>query len=213
MKKAISLLLCLLLTLGMAASFSACSKPVTIVGTWTTTMDYADEITELLLDGADGFDTFFSVPSFPLKLNVEIYEDSTCMFYVDELELNNSLAALDEPLRSGIRQYFNAMGLDTQTLESMGASVDTAMQFFHDKELVPTICQSYYVSGTYRLEENTIYLNDHPTNLPDGSSYATVELSRTELTFKDGKLTFETVPQLAEALNAGLTFKRVEKED
>ena len=209
MKKTISLLLCLVLLVSMAATLTACSK-TTIVGSWTTTVDCTEKVRAILLEGYEAMEQFFDLPKFTVKLNVQFSDDSTFVVLVDEGELSNSLSTLDEPLRTGIKKYFNNMGLDTQTLESMGASVDSALAVFHDKNVGGALVNAFMLNGTYKLEENTIYLNDHPTNLPDGSMKATVELSKSELVLKDANVSFETATDLAAAINAGLTFTRVE---
>lgn len=211
MKKTVSLLLCLLLTLGMAAALSACA-PASILGSWTTTIDYSEQLRAMLLEGAEDFEPYFSVPSFPVRLNAVFSDDATYVITVDELELNNTYAEIEESLKEAINAYFSDKGWDAETLESRGTSVYTAMQFFYLKRPVPTICETFYVSGTYKLdpESGKILISDHPTNLPDGSSYASVDVTKKELSFTDGRVSFETVPQLADAFNAGLRFTRTE---
>lgn len=172
MKKSLSIVSLLLAVIMIAMCCVGCgdskkSEGNTIVGTWTTELDF-DKLMSTMSGGAGAMqqmvemmkDAFSGVK---LKLNLTFNEDGTCVAAADK----DSVEAASEKIRSGLVDTLSAMGLPQDQVDTVLDSIDL----------------SSMVNGStkkYETDGNKLYIYDDETG-KDEKNYVEYELSSSEL--------------------------------
>ena len=184
------MILCMILALCLVLSLTACSKKPAVLGTWSTTVDLADDMKqEIQGSDAESFLEGFTLDSFPLVLNADFLEDGTYSITVDRASGETAFAGLQEALKAPLLSFYESLGWD---VAAMGIDIDAAVEKVFNEEATAQFYDGLEVSGKYRLDGDTLYLSTSTDEDPGEDIHAAVQIA-------DGKLTSTEITGLTES--------------
>lgn len=137
-----------------------------IVGTWKTTLDITDLLTQILIDEEPGAAAYFQFSDLIIGIVFTFNNDGTCACEVDKASITAMEESLVKSLRDGTRSMltdlFKAQGIAVsldEYLASTGTSFDYIFNEVFDGLDTDDLIADFNDSGTYQLRDGLLYLD------------------------------------------------------
>lgn len=166
MKKSVAIVLCLALV------FSLClcgcgSEKKQVLGTWTTTIELADQINEGIAGSDPEAAEYLTIDSFKLILNMVFNEDDTYSLKYDEAAAAAEVEKVVNQVTDGTLQYLVAtlgeLGLEVTEEEAMeltGITREDLQAQFASELDIEALFADLNMEGNFKVKEGKMYLSD-----------------------------------------------------
>lgn len=165
MKKSVAIVLCLALV------FSLClcgcgSEKKQVLGTWTTTIELADQINEGIAGSDPEAAEYLTIDSFKLILNMVFNEDDTYSLKYDEAAAAAEVEKVVNQVTDGTLQYLVAtwgeLGLEVTEEEAMeltGITREDLQAQFASELDIEALFADLNMEGNFKVKEGKMYLD------------------------------------------------------
>ena len=192
MKKSVAIVLCLALVFSMC--LCGCSNEKNqVLGTWTTTIELADQINEGIVGSDSEAAEYLTIDSFKLILNMVFNEDDTYSLKYDEAAAAAEVEKVVNQVTDGTLQYLVAtwgeLGLEVTEEEAMeltGITREDLQAQFAGELDVESLFADLNMEGQFKVEDGKMYLSDGLEYGVDETMYEFYSVEGNTLTIDKG---------------------------
>ena len=189
MKRSLSLVLSILLTLALMLSMIGCGEQSKFIGKWEADVDMAKFINDGMAQaGSSDITKYIELDDFGIVFVMEFNEDGTYKMYIDEDSAKDAFEDAKEAFVDGMTEYFEDyikdMGLGMTVEEVLAASgtdlEDAADQAYGDA-MLKSLMDETEKEGNFKVKDGKLFLSDGKDKNVDEKIYDTYEINDDEL--------------------------------
>lgn len=192
MKKSVAIVLCLALVFSMC--LCGCSnEKKQVLGTWTTTIELADQINEGIVGSDSEAAEYLTIDSFKLILNMTFHEDDTYSMKYDEAAATAEVDRIVDLVTDGMLKYLvdalAELGMELteeEALEMTGITREDLQAQFAGELDVESLFADLNMEGQFKVEDGKMYLSDGLEYGVDETMYEFYSVEGNTLTIDKG---------------------------
>lgn len=185
MKKYLSVILCILMTL---LTLAGCNASKNIIGTWSTEVDITDKLNEAFGEDAE-MSEYLKIEKFAIIMKVTFNEDGTYNMTVDADSAEQSVETAKQNLSDGLYKYFEAaikeQGISLSVEEFLtyaGVDIDAMTEELFDENTVDNLSTQMTNQGNYKIDGNKLYMSEGTDVEINEEKYEKFKLTSKKLT-------------------------------
>ena len=192
MKKSVAIVLCLALVFSMC--LCGCSnEKKQVLGTWTTTIELADQINEGIVGSDSEAAEYLTIDSFKLILNMTFHENDTYSMKYDEAAATAEVDRIVDLVTDGMLKYLvdalAELGMELteeEALEMTGITREDLQAQFAGELDVESLFADLNMEGQFKVEDGKMYLSDGLEYGVDETMYEFYSVEGNTLTIDKG---------------------------
>ena len=214
MKRSLSLVLSILLTVALMLSMTGCGEQAKFIGKWEAEIDMAEFINDGMAQaGNSDITKYIELDEFEFVAVMEFDKDGTYKMYIDEDSVKDAFEDAKEVFVDGMTDYFEDyikdMGLGMtveEVLAASGTDLEKAADEAYGDDMLDSIIEETEKEGNFEVKDGKLFLSDGKDKNVDEKVYDTYEITDNELKLLE---TFGSDEDDANALYP-MTFERVD---
>lgn len=190
MKKAVSIILCLVLVLSMLLTMTGCGEQSKFIGKWRGEIDLADMINEQFA-ADETMSQYLNIDSFEFSFTFEFKDDGTYSQSLDEDSLEDAMDDFIDDVVDGMEDYMDdeakKLGLTTSDVLSASGynSVREMVEESYSETSFEEITGELNNEGNFKVADGKLYLSDGKDYAIDEEQYYTYEITEDKIVLKE----------------------------
>lgn len=221
MKKFLSVLLCVIVSIAIPLTFSGCSEQKKFIGLWEGSIDLTDFINQGLAEDEEMAE-YIEIDECIFIVKLTFNEDGTYKMLVEEDAAEKTFDTIRENMKKGIEKYFEdyieSMDINMTVEEVLLASdlsLDALVEEAFSDEMIDSIISEMSSEGNYEVKDGKLFTSENLDSKIDENVYENYEITHDELILLESSEEddFKESTDTLEGLKVyPMTFKKIVEE-
>lgn len=221
MKKFLSVLLCVIVSIAIPLTFSGCSEQKKFIGLWEGSIDLTDFINQGLAEDEEMAE-YIEIDECIFIVKLTFNEDGTYKMLVEEDAAERTFDTIRENMKKGIEKYFEdyieSMDVNMTVEEVLLASdlsLDALVEQAFSDEMIDSIISEMSSEGNYEVKDGKLFTSENLDSKIDENVYENYEITHDKLILLESSEEddFKESTDTLEGLKVyPMTFKKIVEE-